>query len=100
MQVEYSETYLKADQVIASSIKSLKILNEGELVNGDYGQKLVLKVFAAGQKYKWQLNNTNKDGLIKLFGKETTEWIGKEVKISTKTQENGKKGIILDPTQF
>lgn len=100
MQVETSEKYLKAETVRDLKPGSVKILNEGELENGQYGQKLVLKVLALGQKYKWSLNNTNKDALIKLYGKETAEWIGKEPKITTKMQDNGKIGIILDPAQF
>lgn len=100
MKVEMSESYLKADQVIASSINKVKLLDEGKFVNGQYGQKLEIKVLANGQKFIWSLGNKNRDALIKLFGSETAEWIGKEVKIQVKTHDNGFKGIVLDPTQF
>lgn len=100
MQVETSEKYLKADYVRENKVNSLKILNEGELESGQYGQKLVLKVLVNGTKFKWSLNNTNKDNLIKLYGKETAEWIGKEPKIQTKIQDNQKLGIVLSPEQF
>lgn len=100
MQVEYSEKYLKADYIRENKITSLKILNEGEMETGQYGQKLCLRVLTNGIKFKWTLNATNKDNLIKLFGRETTEWTGKEVKIGTKIQDNGKLGIFLTAEQF
>lgn len=100
MKVEMSESYLKADQVTASSINKLKLLDEGKFVNGQYGQKLELKVLANGQKYIWTVGDKNRDALIKLLGPETAEWIGKEVKIQVKTNDNGFKGIVLDPSQF
>lgn len=101
IQVEYSEKYLKADYIRENKITSLKILNEGEMETGQFGQKLCLRVLTNdGIKFKWTLNATNKDNLIKLFGRETTDWTGKEVKIGTKIQDNGKLGIFLTAEQF
>lgn len=100
MKVKMSESYLKADQVTASSINKVKLLDEGKFINGQYGQKLEIKVLANGQKYIWSVGNKNKDALIKLLGPETAEWIGKEVKIQVKTHDDGFKSIVLDPAQF
>ena len=95
-----SQTYLKPDQVTASDIKKVKLLDEGKFVNGQYGQKLEITVLANGQKYTWSLGRKNKDNLIKLLGSETAEWIGKEVSIKVTTHDNGFKGIVLSPEQF
>ena len=60
----------------------ITIADEGELVEGDYGTKLVVKVVLAdGTKKKLSLNPTSVNKLIDAFGTDTKAWVGKEVKV-------------------
>lgn len=56
--------------------------DEGELVEGEYGTKLVVKVtLPSGTQKKLSLNPTSVNKLIDAFGVDTKAWIGKEVKV-------------------
>lgn len=86
VQAQLSESFLKGSEVKALGITTLKILDEGQYVNGKFGQQLQVRVLANDlekRKFKWSLPAVANDKLIKLYGKDTAEWVGKEIKIST-----------------
>lgn len=98
VQAQYSETYLKGEDVNLLGITSLKILDEGSYVKGNYGEQLQVRVLANDQnkkKFKWSLGSKANDSLITLFGKDTAEWVGKSIDIGTEPNKSGKPSIIV-----
>lgn len=59
----------------------IKINNEGDLVEGEYGEQLVLKVQTRNGEKNASLNQTSQNNLIDAFGDETSNWVGKEIKV-------------------
>lgn len=91
VQAQLSESFLKGAEVKALGITTLKILDEGQYVNGKFGQQLQIRVLANDpekRKYKWSLPAVANDTLIKRYGKDTAEWVGKEIKVSTKPNKD------------
>jgi len=103
MQVELSEKYVKGEDLEGIADVKFKIIEEPIIVTGTYGKKIecriIMKKGKDEAKAKWTLSNTNADLLIKNIGKETTEWIGRDLGVHVETI-NGKKSIILDKEQF
>lgn len=98
VQAQLSETFLKGEDIISSGITRLKILDEGSYVKGNYGDQLQVRVLANDKdkkKYKWSLGNKANDQLINLFGKDTAEWVGKEIEVSTEQNKAGKPVVIV-----
>lgn len=98
VQAQFSETFLKGEDVISLGITKLKILDEGSYVKGNYGEQLQVRVLANDKdkkKFKWSLNSEANDQLIHLFGKDTAEWVGKEIDVITKPNKSGKPSIVL-----
>ena len=59
----------------------VKVLNEGEIVSGDFGDRSVFKVETKKGEKLLSFNQSTINYLIDAFGEETKEWIGKEVKV-------------------
>ena len=100
VQAQYSETFLKGEDIISLGITKLKILDEGSYVKGNFGEQLQVRVLANDKdkkKFKWSLNNDSNDTLIHSFGKDTAEWVGKEIEVTTKINKAGKPGISVKP---
>ena len=100
VQAQFSETFLKGEDIISSGITKLKILDEGSYVKGNYGEQLQVRVLANDKdkkKYKWSLGAKANDQLINLFGKDTAEWVGKEIDVTTEPNKSGKPSIVLTP---
>lgn len=98
VQAQYSETFLKGEDVNLLGITSLKILDEGSYVKGNYGEQLQVRVLANDKdkkKYKWSLGSEANDTLINIFGKDTAEWVGKSIEITTKPNKSGKPSIVV-----
>lgn len=91
VQASLSESFLKGQDIIDSKISELKLLDEGAYVQGNYGEQLQLRVKANDEderKFKWSLTAQANDELIKLFGKDTADWVGRTIKVSTKLNKN------------
>lgn len=98
VQAQFSETFLKGEDVNSMGITKLKILDEGSYVKGNYGEQLQVRVLANDKdkkKFKWSLNSKANDQLINLFGKDTAEWVGKEIEIGTEQNKSGKPSVIV-----
>ena len=88
MQVEKAPQFIHADDVREYQIEKFKILTEPKLSEGNFGEQLVCEVYAirkdgSKERAKWTINDRTRTVLIDSYGKETSEWIGKELDIST-----------------
>ena len=60
----------------------INILDEGKIVDGDYGERKVFTISTVdGEEKMLSFNQTTINYLIDAFGNETKEWIGKRVKV-------------------
>lgn len=59
----------------------IRILNKGEIVPGDFGDRHVFKIETKNGEKLLSFNQTTMNYLIDAFGGETNEWQGKEVKV-------------------
>jgi len=103
MQVEIvSTSYIKGDHVKQYKIKEFVILTEPQIEDTEYGPKLKCKIEYQNKGKEdpdlWQLNNTSRNALIKKYGKETKDWIGKKIPIETSLGSNNKYAIMIDPS--
>lgn len=102
MQIEKSVRYVKAEDIKGQDKVSFKILDEPIEVDGQFGKKIetVVKMnFGEALKVKWSISNTNRDKLIDLYGKDTTEWIGKTIPVHTE-KINGKDAIMIEHSRL
>jgi hypothetical protein len=98
LKLEISERYLKPDIISQLCISRLKFLDDGKYEQTQFGEKLTFKVLANDAqktKFKLQCNLQNKNILIGLFGPETSDYVGKEVTVGLRVQDNGKNGMVL-----
>ena len=59
----------------------IMIQDEGQLVTGDYGDRMVFKIETRNGDKNLSFNQTSMNNLIEVFGDETKSWIGKKVKV-------------------
>jgi hypothetical protein len=59
----------------------VKILDAGQTITGEYGDRLVFKVQTRNGERNLSFNKTSVNNLVDAFGDETTAWKGKEAKI-------------------
>lgn len=82
-----NKTYVKTAEVASGEV--VKFLNEGEWVesrkftyeDGSPRNDFVIKVEISGIEKDMRLNKTNRDTLVKAYGKDTAEWVGKTATI-------------------
>lgn len=60
---------------------TIKILDEGKKVAGDYGERDVFKVLAGDKERNVSFNQTSINNLVEAFGGDTLNWIGRTVKL-------------------
>ena len=100
MIVEKSGMYLNGEFVKQNSVTKIKILNEPKTVATEFGEKLQCDAEcndSAKSTRKWSINNTSKNALIDLYGKDTKKWIDQTVDIDlVKSSTNiGMKDVIF-----
>ena len=59
----------------------IKILNKGEVIPGEFGDRNVFKVETKNGEKNLSFNQTTTNYLIDAFGNETEKWVSKEVKV-------------------
>jgi len=99
MQVTKTERYVKVDDVKGKLDTKFKILDEPVEVTGTYGKKLECKIKYGDINAKWGINNMSKDTMIDGLGAETSDWIGKTIKVHVQTINN-KDAILVNKEQF
>ena len=87
MQVEKAPQFIRKEDVLEYGIERFKILTEAKLNEGTYGTELVCEAYAirkdgSKERIKWRINDKTRSNLIDAFGKDTSEWIGKELVIA------------------
>lgn len=98
VQAQFSERFLKGEDVIELGITKVKILDEGSYVKGNFGDQLQVRILANDKdktKFKWSLGSKPNDQLIKLYGKDTAEWVGKEVDVGSEPNKKGNPSVIV-----
>ena len=100
MRLEMSGNYLNGEFAKENDVTKLKILDEPKMVSTEFGEKLQCRVQCNDSNDSqriWSINKTSQNRLIKLFGNESKEWVGKEVGIEvSKTSTNvGMKDVIF-----
>lgn len=85
--------YVNADMVKNSLTKKAVILDEGEFVEGQFGEKFQLTIEIDGKQKIW---SPNKDSIVNIqdkMGKDSKFWIGTIIKFRT-TKIKGKDIVI------
>ena len=73
--------WAKAGEHIKDGDK-IKILNGGEIVSGEYGDRHVFKIMTRDKKeYNLSFNQTSVNNMIDAFGEDTEAWAGKVVNV-------------------
>lgn len=90
-------------------------LNDGDVIKftdeGEYTESKIYKDYngnpkrnfdigielPSGTKKKFTLNKTNQTALVKAFGGDSKDWVGKTAKVETALALNGKHMVILTP---
>lgn len=74
----------------------VKLLNEGEITVGQYGEKHTFRIETRNGERLVDLNQSSINILVDEFGEESKNWAGKEVRVITKKDVvAGKKVIIV-----
>lgn len=77
--VRASGEYAKINQDIKDG-DTIKILDEGQIVTGDYGDRHVFKVNTKNGEKNLTMNQTSLNNLIDALGDDTSKWIGQDIK--------------------
>lgn len=103
LKTEVYQPFLNAAYVVSNLVSEIIILNEGKEVEKNFDNKkskaleLQVQVDAKDKPIKdWTLNGTSHATLIKCFGDETKNWIGKRVCITVAKTSLGKDAINVD----
>jgi len=76
----------------------LKIVSEAELVEGQLGQQLVVKVRRQGtpEPVNMAVNKTSKNALIEAYGDDTKDWVEKVITVAVERAIiNNKRSMIV-----
>ena len=68
---------------------------EGEIVQGRYGDRLELPVTVNDTDKIWSVSPMNQKLLMGMLGVDTTEWIGKEIKVFLAPSATAKSGFYI-----
>lgn len=88
--------YITADLVKESLSKKCVIINEGEFVDGDFGEKFQITVEIDGKQKIWSPNKDSICNMHDAYGKDSKAWIGKIVKFKV-TKFKGKDTVTGEP---
>lgn len=59
----------------------VKINDEGQVISGEYGDRMVFKVETRNGEKNLTFNQKSMNNLIDLFGDDTSVWVNKRVKL-------------------
>lgn len=98
VEASFSEKFLKGEDIQELKITQLKILEEPVYVKGKYGDQLQTRVQANTpdkRKFKWTMGAKANDECIKIFGRNTEDWIAKLVKVDVEKTTQGNLSVIV-----
>ena len=104
VEIEKAETggipYLKKSVVNDQGVKKVKIIEEPLLVEKEFEGKKSIKVEAICStqvldpaKVKWTMNATTQNYMIDKYGKNTKNWVGKEIEVAIKQAGSASPGV-------
>ncbi len=93
--------YISQKIVRDNGIKKLKILTEPDYVKTEYdgkptGERMTCVVqtdVVDPKNATWQMNKATNNYLVKLWGKDTKLWIGKEIEVNVRQTGNMKPSV-------
>ena len=95
--------YLTASDIPQIGGRKATIIRNPEMTETKWGNRYRIALqFEDGDLRRWSMNNTTYDNLLNVFGRNTSEWIGKEVYLRTeqfKIQGKDVTGIIGEPVK-
>lgn len=74
---------------------TVRILNSGDIVSGEYGEQHVFSISTRNGDKNIALNQSSINALIDELGDESQNWVGKEVQVSTKKDVVAGKRVII-----
>jgi len=93
VEIEDENSYLKGEFVKENKIIEIIFITEPKMTETKFGNKVEGEVEYNGQgkedPHIWTLNNTSARMLLKHFGKETKEWMGKKLPVEPSRTEKG-----------
>lgn len=93
------ETNVTIDIVKSSPTKRIVILSGGCMkAMPDGKEKPSLLVELDGKQINWIPNKTSLKAISVMFGRETSDWVGKTATLNI-SNINGKEAVIADPQQ-
>lgn len=103
MKIDISSNYLKAEAIKKGDV--ITIMDPGKeqeskftYDNGDPKKEYIFTVEHDGIDKKFRMNRTSIKSMVEVFGKETTNWIGKKADVHVLPTPSGDhKMIILSP---
>jgi len=80
---EYESEWLKTENISKTPEKPTiaTIKDEGTESEGKFGKQIIFHVVVEGSTVKWRASKTSIRNIIKVYGPESKEWIGKELKL-------------------
>jgi len=77
--------YVNAEMVKDSPTKKAVIIDEGEYIEGDYGEKFQLTVELDGKQKIWSPNKDSIKNIQSELGKDSKFWIGSIIRLAAMT---------------
>jgi len=96
MEQYISSDYITVDAVKSNKNKQMVILSAGSEKEYDGKKKVQFLVEHEGKQKKWVMNKQTIENLIKIYGKDSTAWIGKLIRLKIGLSHNNKEMIIGD----
>lgn len=91
--------WLTAQEVKNSPTKIATILDQGKeevvtTTKGEQYQAITILIELDKNKKEWRLNKTALRKIATAFGTETSQWVGKQVALTTMLMQGGREGIV------
>jgi len=91
VKVKIESQYLVAEQDVKDK-DLIHFVSEGEYLEGEFGEKLVIDVQTPrGENKKLSLNQTSKKNIMEEYGDDTEEWVSKPARVNIVKQMVGGK---------
>lgn len=89
--------YMDVELVQNSKTKKAVIINGGQYVTGQYGERLQIEIEIDGKNKKWSPNRSCCQILNDTWGKSTDGWVGKVISLQLEMNKQNKLAIVCIP---
>ena len=80
--------FLKAEDVTEGGMIA-EFVNEGEYRESKWGKKLNIRIKYGEEEKIWTMNDTSVNSVAEVYGKDSVEWVGAQVKLELIKQNVG-----------